>query len=88
MISHFIICNKQTPEFYSSVEPIPELQENFSIFLFKKEKKGRGGGGCQFLLHEVPEIVSVFAQCTINSLLTKRLTTGKRGQFLLHSINR
>lgn len=78
MISHFIICNKQTPEFYSSVEPIPELQENFSIFLFKKEKKKGGGGG----------LLSVFAQCTINSLLTKRLATGKRGQFLLHSINR
>lgn len=62
MISHFIICNKQTPEFYSSVEPIPELQENFSIFLFKKEKKGGGGEGvrCQKLfqyLLNVPLIV-------------------------------
>lgn len=27
VISHFIICHKQTPEFYSSIEPIPETQK-------------------------------------------------------------
>jgi hypothetical protein len=27
VISHFIICHKQAPEFYGSIEPIPEPQE-------------------------------------------------------------